>query len=303
MFYRNIPKLTKKLKYTRLKLNFTNSFDCDKDYLNVDFPKYCIHFNNENNELINSYGDNDFCCSVSQNGDGLLYPELGSIGMLKHLKYFLKTDGETGVSRRQMIVEDYNSNVYFSNLDDGTTNKYDLVKLDDNCDSRYFSYYHKLNNYLIISTLTGEISKLYVYDGDIVRTFEDVDFIYSICTLNDYVFIVKADAVRNKVYFYNDSNPYNLPFNISKMQSIGVPVEVGQIEKILNYNDCLYVICEYGIVRIQFYKNQDEFDIEEVCYGLSKVVCGSIVKGDDSIFLATDDFVYQLKGNSIEKIE
>ena len=63
MFYRNTPKLTKKLKYTRLKLNFTNNFDCDKDYLNADFPKYCINFNNENNELINSYGDNDFCCS------------------------------------------------------------------------------------------------------------------------------------------------------------------------------------------------------------------------------------------------
>ena len=59
MFYRNTLNKVKKVKYQKIKLNFNSNFDCDNEYLNVDFPQYCINFDASNNQLSNSYGDSD----------------------------------------------------------------------------------------------------------------------------------------------------------------------------------------------------------------------------------------------------
>ena len=141
MFYCNALKNVKKVKYQHIKLNFDSNFDCDNDHVNANFPKYCINFDTKGNQLSNSYGDTNFYCSRTQNGDGYVYPEVGNVGMLKHIKYFIKVGD--GTAQKQMVIEDINANVSYSILDDGIPTKYDLVTLDSGCESKYFSYYHK----------------------------------------------------------------------------------------------------------------------------------------------------------------
>jgi len=302
MFYKNIVKNVPKIKYSNIKINFSNNFDCDNYKLNSQSPQYCINFDTNLNQLTNSYGENTFMCSVSENGDGYVFPKIGEIGMLKHLKFFTKTDANQKTSKRKMIVEDINSNVYYSHLDDGTSTQYHLTTLDENCESKYFDYCDSVNNYLLIATKVNNINKLYVYDGDVITIYEDIPYIFDICSFNDYICISVDDGLRNKVYFYNDTNPYNLIANLSNMQSVILPIDKGKILKLINFEDYLYVVCEYGIVKILCYKNQETFEIEDVYMGFSRIIENSVVVGGDNIFFTDDKAIYLFNGLTIKRI-
>ena len=54
------------------------------------------------------------------------------------------------------------------------------------------------------------------------------------------------------------------------MKEIGIPQSKGKIMKMISYDDYLYVICEYGILRIISYKTQDDLFVEDVYPALSR---------------------------------
>ena len=304
MFYKNSLTAPKKVKYKSVGIDFSGNFDCDGDISSFDRinPLLCINFNNSNNILSNSYGESDFACTNAQDGNIEIRPQLGNLNNLKNLKYFVSTDQNFNANQI-MVVEDYEGKVTYCSLNDGTTTIYDLVQLDTYSNSKFFNYYYDKENYLLISTNLNGNCKFYVVDGGLsVKNYETQIEIFDICSHNGIVFLVVNDGLRDKVYFFEDGNPFNLISNYHMMNCIGLPTNKGKVMRLLSYNDYLYIVCEYGIVKITSYRNQKDYNIEEVYTGTSRIVEDSIVVGGDNIIFSDINSIYVFNGNSLEKI-
>jgi len=306
MFYKNSLISPKNIKYETVIYDFIENSDCDNliEKSNREKSILNINFDNSNNVLKSSYGEQDFVCTNSQDGNGEVFPKVGTLSGLKNVKYFVKTDSTSNTAKKKIIVETNNSIVYYSNLNDGMATLYELIKLDENCTSKFFDYYYDLENLLLISTFLDDVGKFYIYDGSaIVQSFENAPHIFDICAHNNTLFLSIEDGLRNKIYYIDDLNPANIVSNYKNMKSIGLPINKGKIMKLLSFDDYLYVICEYGIIKIISYKNQEDLYIEEVYSGTARIIEDTIVKGGDNIIFADTNAIYLFNGTNVEKQE
>lgn len=304
MFYKNLLKIPKTIKYKTVNLKFNSNFDCDNDIedTNRTKPIFCTNFNTSNNVLKNSYGEMNFVCCNSQDGNVEIFPKIGELSSLRKVKYFVKTD-ESNTSKQKIIVEDNKGKVYFSNLNDGSSTLYDLIELDEYCKSKFFNYYYDLENLLLISTNLNNVCKFYIYNGNKIYNFENIPEIFDICSHNNTMFLSFNDGYRNRIYYTEDANPMNLVGNLNSLNSIGLPINKGKILKIISFNDYLYVFCEYGIVRLMSYRNQEEYEIEEVYSGTSRIIENTILIGGENLIFADMYGIYIFNGANVKKIE
>lgn len=306
MFYKNLFKLPKKIKYTTIDYDFSNNFDCDSNAKNNKLPVLNLNFNAVNNKLTNSYGEERFYCSYSQNNNVVSYPQIGEISGVKEVKYFVNTDNDKGVNfaAKKIIVQTYDNELYYSNLNDGSTSVNKIMQLDESAESRLFTYCSGQDNYLIVSEKSNTGMKYHIFDANFHHQYYDVEFyIFDICAHNNMVFVVLEDGLRNKICYLEDSEPYLLPSSIDNMIAIDIPQSKGKIMKIISYEDYLYVICEYGIMRIVSYKTQDDLILEDVYGGTARIIQNSIVKAGDNIIFADINNIYILDGVLVKKID
>jgi len=307
MFYKNIFKIPKKLKYSNIEYDFKQNTNIDDNIKNNDLPILNINFSVSKNMLTNSYGESKFYCAYSQNENVFAYPEVGNIIGIKDVKYFVNTDEEKGIdfSEKKIIVQDNNNCLYYSNLNDGSSTVNQIFQFDEGViESKMFKYYHSKQNYLLISAKFNENNEFYVFDTNFHYEKYDIkNHIFDICSHNNMMFVVFEDGLRNKICYTTDSHPYEFASNFNNMIEIGVPQSKGKIMKIMTYNDYLYVVCEYGIIRIVSYKTQEELFVEDIYSGTARVIENSVVQAGDNIMFADINNIYMLDGTSVEKIE
>ena len=147
--------------------------------------------------------------------------------------------------------------------------------------------------------------------SDILRVFktgataeeiENGPKIISMCRHYERIFAI-LEGEKISLAFSANLDPTNWNFDIDEGGFIDFVDERGKLEKVVSFNDYVYVFREHGISRITAYGDQSEFSVNHIytssskIYGQSVAVCGEII-----MFLANDG-IYAFDGLNVKKIE
>lgn len=78
--------------------------------------------------------------------------------------------------------------------------------------------------------------------------------------------------------------------------------ERGSFEKLVSFNDYVYLFRENGITKISEYSNIDEFSFDHLYTSSSKIYEKSVCVCGEEVFFATRDGLYSFNGSRVQKI-
>ncbi len=115
----------------------------------------------------------------------------------------------------------------------------------------------------------------------------------------DQLFIAKED----RVLFFNYYDLFNGELNLTRKHGVIKTKELGKIEKLVVFNDCIYIICECGIYEINGINFSDKTSITK-CQTLSvEVKSNSCIDVGNSIVFISKDYICIYKNNSVKRVE
>ena len=76
----------------------------------------------------------------------------------------------------------------------------------------------------------------------------------------------------------------------------------GSFNKLVAFNDYVYLFREYGITKISIYTTKDNFSFTHLFTSSSKIYENSVCVCGDKVFFMTRDGLYAFNGNSVDKI-
>ena len=125
--------------------------------------------------------------------------------------------------------------------------------------------------------------------------------IISICRHYERVFAIE-EGKRNKLVFSANLDPTNWDMNLDNAGYIEIIDDRGCLQKVVSFNDYVYIFKEYGISRLSAYGDQSEFSLSSMFVTSGKIYGNSVcVCGDRIMFLARDG-IYSFDGYSATKL-
>lgn len=155
------------------------------------------------------------------------------------------------------------------------------------------------NDVLLIGT---KEEGLYVYDSRISPyKVENAPNILSMCVHYERLFVT-VDGDKRSLYFSDDLDPTNWDYTLNAGGFIQMIDDRGALNKVVSFNDYLYVFREFGIARVSAYAKQEDFYVTQLFTSSGRIYKNSIsVCGDCVMFLASDG-LYSFNGSSTSKI-
>ncbi len=108
---------------------------------------------------------------------------------------------------------------------------------------------------------------------------------------------------QSQLWFSDDLDPTN--WNVSAFEGgyIELTDERGTLKKVIESNNYLYVIREYGITRVSGWGLQDEFTVKNLYLTTGKLYYNSAVLCGGVILMLCRDGIYSFTGASMQKLE
>ena len=147
------------------------------------------------------------------------------------------------------------------------------------------------------------LNKISKFNGDSsVTTYtENVPSITSIALHAGRLFATVAGD-ENVLWFSDDLDPTN--WNVSEFEGgyIELTGERGTLKKVIESNNYLYVIREYGISRVSAWGLQSDFVVKNMYLTTGKLYYNSAVLCGNTILMLCKDGLYYFDGVSMEKL-
>ena len=288
MFFKNLLK-TKKYK----KTNFL--FDDFKNFLADDNKQtnLCYNFFVEDNALVNGFGFQNVTLPIGEGAETVRTIEMGSL-VKCDLWHFPCFDKETNIRQDKVFCSTECGNlIYFdifalsrtavlleTNFDvlpSGTTYTKDGV------DKMLFSASGKLTSFQVGEFATTEAS---------LPQFVDLVWAY------DRLFGV-VEGKRDEILFSAVLDPSMWTENEDK---IVLNDNQGSANKLVYFNDDLYVFRDYGITRISEFGVAKDIELFNVYSSKSKIYGKSVVRCGSKILFLARNGLYSFNGSKVQKI-
>lgn len=130
---------------------------------------------------------------------------------------------------------------------------------------------------------------------------ENAPKIKNMCLHYERIFATVEDD-RNQIWFSDDLNPTNWNVSLSEAGFIKFNDERGIVNKVLSFNDYVYVFREYGISRITAYASQEDFSVTQLFVSSGKIYGKSVCVCGDRILMLTQNGIYAFDGYSTTKL-
>lgn len=274
--------------------DFSSGVNYDENITNSAYATEGYNFNFTHGKLNQTYGVkplniNCFLSSTRKTID---------TGTIAPVLYFSYMPNATSVTPLLVVVDSQNK-VYTDTVSNVGNNFELLYELDGF--PRVIRYFFDNNNYLIFSTQ----SKLVVYSGDVntSQSFQDTEKIFDIASSKGVLYLVKDTTYRNALFYSRDLNPLNIQSNLPNMSSISLPEEGGNVIKLLDFDNYLYIFCEYAIYRLVIYENKKNTYLETIYCGTGMLWKDSISLAGSRIVFATSDGIYICNGLKASKMK
>lgn len=302
MFYKNYLNL-KKLNYKKVKYcSFSNGLntDIDENLLPIKYSKNTFNYCYKNGALTDGLGIDKPKLSYKISNKSLkksvnIPPDVNVLGVWVYNRFVNKQVGYSNY----LIIYCSDGNMYYNNMYVSSSNFYKLSEIKFTTCPRVLNY--KLNGYDVLIFVTQD-GKMYVwdslYDPELIS---DAPEITSMCLHNERLFVTTMGE-RRTVWFSDDLNPTNWNISLNEAGYIEMVDERGILNKVISFNNYLYVFREFGISRITAYSSQENFSVNHLFTTNSRIYPNTIqICGNKIIFLASDG-LYSFNGVSTTKI-
>ncbi len=297
MFYRNqVPTLKTKRKTFIYDLFADCPNDEKDDFVqNGRKAKRCYNFRINNGRLENGYGFTAFKSPKSpQNLAQEEVVELvgDNISSIWSFKWHNETDNS---NQYYMMYYNGSDNFHFDNLFGerllSLTIPCDFTSTPIGCPYRYQGQ--------DVMVFSGEGSPLKVIGANFDYTVESAPKLISICTHYDKLFAITAGARGSLVY---TDNTNILEWNDEQTKHIEFNDERGNLNKILSFNDYLYLFRDFGITKISTYSTKEDFSISHLYQADGYIYPGSIASGGDKIYFLERSGLKVFNGTSTKSL-
>ena len=130
---------------------------------------------------------------------------------------------------------------------------------------------------------------------------EDAPQIKSMCLHYERLFVATHNDL-NSVWFSDDLNPTNWNISLNEAGFINFNDENGIVNKVVGFNDYVYVFRDYGISRITAYAEQTEFSVNQLFISSGKIFGDSVCVCGNKILMLTQNGIYSFDGYSTTKL-
>lgn len=281
-------------KYVKLN-NFDKMQDGQKDDFSLDYgsPKLCVNFLTKNNKLENGYGFSTFKQPTSEDGQESDYATRG--GEIKALYTFKWYDSQNKKNVYALYYFNDEKNICFDNLfgerPDIFIHPTTFTEIPAGC-----SYSISGQDAMIFS---GEGDSLYVVTGNYGHEVETAPVLLSVCTHYDKLFAITAGARRSLVY---TENLDILTWDDSQTSHLSFSDSLGNLNKIISFNDYLYLFRDFGITRVSSYSSESDFSVSHLYQADGYIFPGSIAQGGDKVYFLEKSGLKEFNGSSVKDI-
>ena len=161
--------------------------------------------------------------------------------------------------------------------------------------------YYNLNGEDVM-LITSATDGMLVYQPQIINPLlTDAPKITSMCRHYERIFAIE-EGKRTKLVFSANLDPTNWNVDIDEAGYIDLADERGALEKVVSFNDYVYIFKEYGICRLSAYGDQTEFSISNLFTTSGKIYGNSVCLCGDRIMFLSKDGIYAFNGYSTSKL-
>lgn len=300
MFYPN-RKLRKSSK--EAVVNFTNfqkcmNTDTDEALLPYKEAKLSYNFNVKNGALCTGYGIKELTLPKLSSAEERVIKNPGKeIKQIWKYKYYSQYDKRDD---SQIVCVDSDGQLYYVLLQDNSSACCPIFRQTP------FKGVPTAINYRLnsIDTLifSSEEDGMWKYATNYGLTeVEDAPHIVSMCLHYERLFAV-VGGERNRLAFSANLDPTNWKADLSNGGFIDMQDERGALQKVITFNDYVYVFRDYGVSKVSAYGDQTDFSVSQLfvssvkLYGNTVTVCGN------KIMLLTRDGIHSFDGYSTHKL-
>lgn len=300
MFY---AKTNLKKKVTNAKITFTNfenSMDTEVDdaLLPYKTAKMSYNFNVKNGALKNGYGFKDLALPCwKKEGERKMVPPSSPVKKIWHYKCYdfdekknydeMVLFCENGELHTGLFISD---NPYFAKIYEG---------LDSSSIPNAINYrLNSVDTLILSSNVDGMLT--YV-QNDMVRQVENAPHIKSMCLHYERLFAVAGEE-RNRLSYSANLDPTNWSEDLSSGGFIEMQDERGGLNKVISFNDYVYVFRDFGVAKVSAYGDQTEFSVSQLFVSSVKLYGDTVTLCGNKVLLLARDGIHTFDGYSTSKL-
>ena len=149
--------------------------------------------------------------------------------------------------------------------------------------------------------LGGGGEGLYVMSGEGGQYAADALAITDLCTHYERVYAV-VEGSRTSVWFSDAFDPYNWNVSLDEGGYISLDGSLGEVLRVLSFEDYIYIFCEYGIYRLTAYADQLQFSLRRVHCDCGRIYKDTITICGASVIFVTSDGIYTTDGYDVGRL-
>lgn len=282
--------------------NFSGGLNTEinKEILPINYAVRAYNFNYESGTLKEGLGVEKLTFPFSNEPEDerevVLNSEASPLSVA-HYRFFNK---DSGKREDKLLVYASNKKLYSCPLSTETSTTIDeIAGITLKEKPKFINYRLNGEDSIIFTNLTDGM--VVWKSGGEATSVESAPTITSMCIHYERLFAT-VDGERNSVWFSDDLDPTNWTVSSNEGGFIEMVDERGRLNKVISFNDYLYIFRDYGIARVTAFAEQENFSVTQVYTSAVKIYPESVcVCGDRVIFLAGDG-LYSFNGVSVTKI-
>ena len=293
MFYEKSFSVDKPVR-KRYRFSSFRGFDADSSVntLPCDYCEDVYNFGFEHNSLTGGAGLRKFACKCADGSEYELPPVPD--GYSDARIFFGRLSDENGP---------------FECLFLSAPDKFTYIKLCDGAewendipmDRQFTSAIGYLHGEDDLMLLGGGGDGLYVLSGKGGEFAANALAITDLCTHYERVYAV-VDGTRTSVWFSDAFDPYNWNVSLDEGGYISLDGSLGEVLRVLSFEDYIFIFCEYGIYRLTAYADQLQFSIKRVNCDCGRIYKDTITVCGAAVMFVTSDGVYTMDGYDVAKL-
>lgn len=300
IFYKNLKKHKKTSEKNLVFSIFGNGVVSNEDDL-ISKSNECKSFYNlsiSDGALKTGLGFKDFEAPISYDAPDVTHPflisdhidEIGGIWLFRWFNpdvdrfiYEIFMTDSQNVIWGIPLEDEFEGDVYVKTRRLVSEPTFECQYRVNNVDGLYFFS----NDGMVIVSATGEM------------IVEDVPALIS-CVVHYDNFFGITNTNRNTLIYTTNLNIQE--WSEEQSSTIEFLDNRGSFNKLIAFNDYVYLFREYGITKISIYTSKDDFSFTHLYTSSSKIYEKSVCVCGDKVFFMTRDGLYAFNGSSVTKI-
>lgn len=276
---------------------FANSqnFEDDASTLKIGEPHIVYNFISKDGTLKSGYGFKDIAMPTSETNldDEVVIKLRGNeIKKIWQLKWY--SDGE---DRNKYYLFYFNdeAKVCYDNI--FNTRFASFILNTSFTQTPYVAYYrYDMEDAILLS---GEGGNLTIISAGEMYTNENAPRIISCCRHYGRLFAITAKERGTLVY---NEDPDVLNWADDKTKDLDFSDERGDLNRIISFNDYLFIFRDFGITKISIYGSEEEFEINHIYKSDSHIYPNSIAQSGENIYFLEGNKIKVFNGSTVKNV-